>query len=340
MSVSFLYFWCKSDRVNLLSVEGVCKVVGGQLILKETSFSQQQFQKIAIAGATGSGKSTLVKIAAGLMTPDAGSVIFDHERVKRMPEEKLIPGHKGIAYLSQEFELRNHHRMEELLTYANNLTDEAAARIYEICDISHLLKRNTWQLSGGEKQRIALARLLVSSPKLLILDEPYTNLDMIHKNILKNAIRELGEQLGISCIQISHDPLDTLPWADEIIVMRDGEIIQKASPEQIYRQPVDEYVAGLFGSYNLIDNTVNPFFNIRSNGKKLLIRPEQLRINRDNSGAPGRVVGVAFSGSYYEVRVELGGREILVREMGHCAVRKDDVVRVSVDEEDVWFMEH
>ena len=118
--------------------------------------------------------------------------------------------------------------MEELLEYANKLPATEAASLYKLCRIDHLLKRKNDQLSGGEKQRIALARLLVGSPKLLLLDEPFSNLDLIHKNILKSVIEDIGERMKLTCMLTSHDPMDTLSWADEIIVRKDGQIIQQA----------------------------------------------------------------------------------------------------------------
>jgi ABC-type sugar transport system ATPase subunit len=240
------------NRMDLLLVKNISKQGEKELVLENISFDLPAGRKMVIAGETGSGKSTLLRIIAGLVQPNAGQVLFETERVKG-PDEKLVPGHAAIAYLPQDFELRNNYRMEELLQYANKLAGDKAVALYELCRISHLLKRKNDQLSGGEKQRIAIARLLVSSPKLLLLDEPFSNLDMIHKAILKSVIRDIGEQLNITCIMVSHDPLDTLSWADEIIVMKAGKLVQQGTPMQIYQQPVNEYIAGLFGKYNLLD---------------------------------------------------------------------------------------
>jgi len=218
------------------------------------SFTQKKGQNLAIAGETGSGKSTLLKIIGGLAEPSAGVVLFEGQRVLG-PTERLVPGQPGIAYLSQHFELWHNYRVEEILSYANDMTPEESAELYAICHIDHLLGRRTDALSGGERQRIALARLLVRPPRLLLLDEPFSNLDMIHKDTLKRVIRNIGEQLGITCILVSHDPLDLMAWADEVLVLRDGGVEQQGPPERIYRQPINEYVAGLFGKYNLIGKT-------------------------------------------------------------------------------------
>ncbi len=229
--------------MTLLTVTGISSKKDNNPLLKAITFTQQKFQKIAIAGETGSGKSTLLRIIAGLVQPDAGSVFLEGKRILG-PEEKLVPGHQAIAYLSQQYELRNAYRVEEILSYANMIPEEEADKLYEICHITHLVKRRTDQLSGGEKQRIALARLLIGSPQLLLLDEPFSNLDMIHTGILKSVLRDIGDKLAITCLMVSHSPMDTLSWADEIFIMKEGAIIQKGTPVEIYRQPITSMLPG------------------------------------------------------------------------------------------------
>lgn len=221
---------------NFLQVSRITLREAGNQVLQDISFTQPEFCKIAIAGETGSGKSTLLQTIAGLVQPSSGAVWLEQKRVKG-PQEHLIPGHPGIGYLSQQFELPRFLRVEQILQYANKLAPATAENLYEVCRISHLLARRTDHLSGGERQRIALARLVLSSPRLLLLDEPFSNLDVTHKNILKTVIQEVSALLGITCILISHDPLDTLPWADEIIIMQAGKIIQQGTPAHIYQQP-------------------------------------------------------------------------------------------------------
>lgn len=305
-------------------------------VLKDISFNQQRLQKIGIAGETGSGKSTLLKIIAGLVQPDGGEVLFKGRRVEG-PEEVLIPGHASIAYLSQYFELQKFLRVEQILAYANKLSDEDADIIIDICRIRHLLERKTDQLSGGERQRVALARLLITSPKLLLLDEPFSNMDMVHKSTLKSVIDDIGQNMEISCILISHDPQDVLSWADQLLVMKAGQVLQKEAPKQIYRKPVNEYVAGLFGKYNIIKPDEVCIFsnnsNIRRNGKDILIRPENLKIVTDQNSMPeGEVSSIKFFGSYYEVEVSFPEKNVLIRtEKGDMEV--GDLVIIAADPE-------
>lgn len=217
--------------------------------LRNISFKQQSGQKIAVAGETGSGKSTLLKIIAGLLQLQAGVVLINGSAVKG-PAETLVPGHLQIAYLPQYFELPKFLRVEQVLDYANKLTSKDAQRLFHVCRIEKLLKRKTNELSGGERQRVALCRLLIGRPSLLLLDEPYSNLDMIVKKVMTDVIDDVSKKMGITCILVSHHPEDTLPWADHILVMRSGRIVAKGNPQKILRAK-SAYVSGLFRGYLL-----------------------------------------------------------------------------------------
>ena len=275
----------------------------GNFALSNISFTQQKFEKIALVGETGSGKSTLLKTIAGLIQPKAGEIIFENKKVKG-PNWQLVAGQKGIAYLSQHFELRNNYKMEELLLYANELTHKEASDLYKLCRIDHLMKRNSYELSGGEKQRIALARLLVSKPSLLILDEPYSNLDLIHKKILKTIVDDVCKKYEITCIMTSHDPNDVLPWADEILVLKQGKIIQKGKALDVYKNPVSEYSGALLGSYNIITNEQAAVLKIKNNRSSIFIRPDDFEIVKEIENALSMiVVSIKFMGGYYELNL-------------------------------------
>lgn len=302
--------------MNILSVSHVSKQEGASYLVKDVSFTQEENQKIAIAGATGSGKTTLLKMIAGLVQPTDGNIFFEELRIKG-PNEKLIPGHPSIAYLSQHFELRNHYRVEELLAMANKLTDEEATTIYEVCQVSSFLKRWTNQLSGGEKQRISLALLLVTKPRLLLLDEPFSNLDPIHKNILKQVIEDISDKLNITCILVSHDSLDTLSWAHQILVLKDGQLIQQGTPQEVYAHPTEEYTAALFGKYNVLHPALAKAFahfsDIEMNLINSFIRPESFKLVSENNGVKGTVLQQRFLGNYYEAAIDVLGYKLTVQ---------------------------
>jgi len=283
----------------------------------------------------------LLKMVAGLVQPTSGAVYFQGTRVIG-PEEKLLPGHSAIAYLSQHFELRNNYRVHELLAMSNKITDEEANIIYSVCRINHLLQRRTDQLSGGEKQRIAMAGLLTTAPKLLLLDEPFSNLDTPHKNMMKAVVRDISDILNITCLLVSHEPVDILSWAEEVIVMKDGQIIQKGTPEQVYKQPVNEYAAALFGTYNMASvslmKELAELFDIQINGKDVCVRPENFAIVNYSDGAlKGRVNKVLFCGSYYELEVQVQ-QDILIVKTHFRDIKEGDFIYLYLSPEDVGYI--
>jgi len=309
--------------MNLLAIKDIYKKEVKGNGLKGINFDQMPLERIAIAGETGSGKSTLLKIVAGFVQPDSGTVYFRDTKIKG-PNDTLIPGHKSIAYLSQQFELPHFLTVEQVLIYANPLSDveaendESAKELYSLCSIEHLLKRKTDELSGGERQRVALTRLLLTKPELLLLDEPFSNLDMMHKDTLKEVINMIGRSLSISCILVSHDPLDSLSWAEKIIVMKDGEIVQMDNPKNMYNNPIDEYVAGLFGRYNLINEDLATSLNLSvsliNNAHTIIKRPELITISSlNNVGIEATINSVNYFGSYQEVEVAVRDSTLLIR---------------------------
>lgn len=325
--------------MNLLEVSRLSVENNENVVLKDLSFSFQHFRRVAIAGETGSGKTSLLKAIAGLVQPSSGIVLFEGKRVEG-PFEKLLPGHPHIAYLSQHFELRNNYRLSDFMEMASKVGEAEAHRIYELCQIEHLLHRKTDQLSGGERQRTALARLLTTSPRLLLLDEPFSNLDGIHKQTLKGVINAIVEEGKIACMMVSHDPLDVLPWAENLLVLKEGKIVQKGRPEEVYRRPVSEYTGGLLGEYNLMaaeeGHRIFSIGNIPKN-KKLFIRPEKIKLQADPNGE-GMITAKNFYGSYAKMQVEVNGVKLVVMAM-ETSPEKGERVKVAVTAEDVWYVD-
>ena len=314
---------------DFLTLANISLEERGATVLRDISFAQPLGRKLALAGESGAGKSTLLQVIAGLVQPTGGEVRFAGRRVKG-PVDVLVPGHPGIVYLSQKSDLPHSLRVEQVLRYANKRPAAEAEAVYEVCRITGLMGRRTDQLSGGEQQRVALARLLLTAPRLLLLDEPFSNLDRVHKQQLQTIIREVGEELAITCLLVSHDPTDTLPWANELLVLERGRLVQQGPPEQVYRQPVSEYVAALFGDYNRLDGTDMRALlaapRRKLPGPALLVRPENMRLHpAGHPGVAGTVRAVRFMGSYYEVEVQLADTLIRVRQPGATAVAGESV---------------
>lgn len=312
--------------MEFLRVSDITKEEQGNLIVKNTGFTLDRFQRMAIAGETGSGKTTLLRMIAGWIQPTSGTVHFKGKRVLG-PLEQLLPGHPGIAYLSQHFELRNNYWVHEELEAVNKLPTVQSGIIYSICRIDHLLKRRTNQLSGGEKQRIALARLLTTSPELLLLDEPFSNLDLAHKKVMWAVIKDISHTLGITCLMVLHDASDILSWAESVMVMEKGQVIRQGSPEELYKHPGSVYTAALFGEYNIW----------REDGRQLLIRPESIRIDREQGDIEVVVRDIFFKGNHYLIEV-MAGRQLLKVQSSHKEYQKGEKAFVSWSEGDTSFL--
>lgn len=315
--------------MSFLQVSGISKLGIDGTILNGVSFQQRQGQKIAIAGETGSGKSTLLKIIAGLQQPDAGAIWFEGSRVDG--RDVLVPGHPDIAYLAQDFELPKSLRVEQVLEYARRQSLQELSHLHEVCHIQHLLKRRTNELSGGERQRVAVARLLTGMPRLLLLDEPYTNLDPIHRLLLKKVLEEIS-RLGITCMMISHEPQELLSWADSLIIMRRGRIAQRGSPQHVYHLPRSAYVAALLGTYSALSEHTPGFGEIFKNNNAKgtrFVRPEAFRLSE--TGVKGVIKDKKFLGSHYELVVECDGVVVTVFDLQGNVV-SGERVHVSLEQ--------
>jgi len=302
--------------MSLLKIEGVSKSYDSKSnAIETTNLTINRNERTALVGAAGSGKSTLLKLMAGLEQPDTGDVYFENERIEG-PEEKLIPGHASIAYLPQDYRLPNYTRVEEYLLNSDYEDDEVDL-VYNACNIHHLLNSFTQHLSGGEKQRVALAKQIMGKPEILLLDEPFSSLDHQHKEIIKSVLEEIEQQLDTTIVLVAHEPVDVLSWANTIIVMKQGAIVQKGTPHTLYRTPKDEYVAGLFGHYNL--TSINKWsipgsIKLTKIENRVLLRPEDFSIGKiGSSDHYGSVTNIKYMGNYYLTELEFDNERILVK---------------------------
>lgn len=237
---------CQNVEMTELVVDKVLRKEKERITLHEISFSMEKGEKIGLMGETGSGKTTLLKMIAGLLQPSSGTIEFQSKRV-RGPNEVLLPGHPQIGYLSQHFELLNNYYVHEILEMSSKVNEEESNNIYEICKVDHLLKRRTNELSGGERQRLALAKTLTSNPSLILLDEPFSNLDSIHKKMLHQVIEEIFHVRNLSCIMVSHNPSEILPWANRLMLLKNGKVIQFDRTDEVEKNPFNQYVKDILG---------------------------------------------------------------------------------------------
>jgi len=273
------------------------KSYGESTVLSNISIALHPGEWLAILGESGSGKSTLLRILGRYIDPDKGHVQF---KSKLLPEvsSALIPGHELIKLIHQEFELFPNQTVEENIAYSLRFYDpeyknQKVNELLETTGLGYVKNHKAKLLSGGEKQRTAIARALAEQPDALLLDEPFAHLDNHNRRVLADAIESMRQKEKMACIFVTHEASEALAWSDRIAVLRDGEIIQIGTPQEVYDYPVNSYVAELTGDINWIGMDKSAF-----------IRPEKLKRtkNREKAKWIGKVETIRFHGNYWEVR--------------------------------------
>lgn len=301
----------------LFQLENISKTFeNGSKALLPQSLNLNSFSKLGIVGETGSGKSTLLRIMAGLEDLSTGTALYKDEPIKG-PSKNLIPGHPEIAYLSQRNKLPHSTTVGHAFKRDNYLNEQESTRIFKATQVLEFLEKETKHLSGGESQRVALAAVLLKEPEILLLDEPFSHQDQHHKAILQSVLKEISDNMQIPMIMVSHDPMEILSWADSILIMKGGRIIQQGKPEEIYKRPISEYVAGLFGHYSLItpklfETSDKQFHTIE---QKQFVRPEMFILKEKpfKGSKAGQIIGRTYYGSHDELTIESSNELIHVR---------------------------
>ena len=223
---------------------------GGQSILKDISFVLPQGEHLAVMGESGCGKSTLLKAIYGLIDVQ-GSIYFCENRVWG-PSRQLVPGYAAMKYLAQDFGLGPYHTVAENVgKFVSNLDldykKERVAELLSLVGMQDFAQRKALDLSGGEKQRVALAMALAQEPQLLLLDEPFSQVDNFRKNELQRTLFAYLKERGISCVVATHDGKEALSFADKTLIMKGGELLLFGDTLTVYGQDTDYYTASLFG---------------------------------------------------------------------------------------------
>lgn len=271
--------------------------------IKDLSFELEKGKSLAIIGESGCGKSTLLKLIYGLHDLDEGRIFWNDAEVLG-PKFHLIPGMEFMKYLAQDFDLMPFITVAENVgKYLSNIyadkKKQRVAELLEIVEMSDYANVKAKNLSGGQMQRVALARVLALEPEVLLLDEPFSHIDNFRKNSLRRKLFSYLKEKQITTIFATHDSSDVLSFADETLVLKDGEVIEKESPKAIYGNPKSKYIASLFGDVN----------EIEINGNIQFIYPNQLEIV-ENSAVEVEVVKSYFLGSHYLVEGIYNGKPI------------------------------
>lgn len=283
----------------------------GKEILKDINFNLEKGKHFAILGESGCGKSTLLHLIYGLLHLDHGSIFWEGKKLMG-PKHNLVPGEPFIKLVSQEFNLMPFISVTENI--ASHLSrrdqekdDQRVAKLLEVVDLQEYKDTMVKNLSGGQKQRVVLAKALANEPELLLLDEPFSNIDTNRKNKLRRDLYKHLKASNISCITATHDSEEALSYADKILIIKEGVVEAQGTPETIYQSVNSAYQAAFFGEVTILPSRL---FSSESNSKEEILLPHQLIISEEKTKLEVTVKNSYFRGKYYLVQANWNGQDV------------------------------
>lgn len=310
----------------LMRVEQLCKRYNEQdaLAVNQVSFSLQSGEILALLGPSGCGKTTTLRMLAGFEHPESGQIFLHGKEVTELP-----PQHRKIGIVFQDYALFPHMTLLGNVTFAMRHVPKAqqqkkALEWLDLVGLAAYAKRHPHELSGGQQQRVALARTLAAEPELVLLDEPFSNLDAALRESTRKEMRSLFKKAGTSVILVTHDQAEALTFADKVGVMQQGRLIQLDTPQRVYHHPATAFVAKFLGHTNLLQGVAagslaqTPLGTINLSGSfegtvNLSLRPEDLTLTASDDPAAARVVDREFRGHDYLYVLEQDGAQ-------YCAI--------------------
>ncbi len=315
---------------RLINLENISKSYGSQMVLDDMNLYIRENEFLTLLGPSGCGKTTTLRIIGGFETPDQGRVIFDGADITNIPPHK-----RQLNTVFQKYALFTHMNIAENIAFGLKIKGKSKAYIddkikyaLKLVNLDGYEKRMPDSLSGGQQQRIAIARAIVNEPKVLLLDEPLGALDLKLRQDMQYELIRLKNELGITFIYVTHDQEEALTMSDTIVVMNQGYIQQIGTPEMIYNEPENAFVADFIGDSNIIASTmikdelveilgarfacVDKGFGINK-PVDVVIRPEDVELVKPGEGTINGVVShLIFKGVHYEMEVMANGFEWLV----------------------------
>ncbi|MGL5417264.1 MAG: ABC transporter ATP-binding protein [Clostridium sp.] len=330
--------------MGYVEFENVDKSYGKTKVLKNISFSIRKGEIVSILGESGSGKSTILESLCGFKEIDSGKIYIDGEEVS-----KKEPKDRDISMIFQNYALMPHLNVYENIALGMKIRKEKKSDIEkkvlwaaDILELTKYLKRKPKELSGGQKQRVAIGRGIVRNPKVFLMDEPLSNLDYNLKMETAKEIVSLNKKINGTTIYVTHDQEEAILISDRLIIIKDGEIEQIGTPEEIYRNPENKFVAEFLGRQkinflklaigeeNYLENTKIKLFEALEKGKYTIgVRPENIKIN-ENGFLEGIIEDIRYLGSEYLIKIDLNGKSIRAKILENKYKLKERV-KISFD---------
>ena len=322
----------QEETNKLIELQGITKIYDDNAVLDNIDLYIRKREFITLLGPSGCGKTTTLRIIAGFEYPTSGKVLFDGRDVSGVPPYK-----REVNTVFQKYALFPHMNVEDNIAFGLTLkktpADEIKRRVDEMLnmiDLPGYNKRKVDSLSGGQQQRIAIARALVNHPKVLLLDEPLGALDLKMRKEMQLELKSMQQQLGITFVYVTHDQEEALTMSDTIVVMAQGRIQQIGTPEMIYNEPKNGFVADFIGESNIIDGIMHADCDVSFGGARfecvdtgfspdepvdVVVRPEDIYLVEPEKGQiSGRVISTTFKGVHYEMIVQCGDYEWMIQD--------------------------
>ena len=330
----------------LIRLNGISKAYDGETVLDNLSLEIHDKEFITLLGPSGCGKTTTLRMIGGFETPDTGDVFFDGKRINDVP-----PYERQVNTVFQRYALFPHLNVFDNIAFGLRLKKVPDAEIKEkvkemlaMVNLKGFERRRVSTLSGGQQQRVAIARALVNQPKVLLLDEPLSALDLKLRKDMQNELKNIQQKTGITFVYVTHDQEEALSMSDTVVVMANGKIQQIGTPTDIYNEPVNAFVADFIGESNIVDGVMPADCKAKFAGHvfdcvdggfapneqvDVVIRPEDVDVVAPEKGMlKGLVTGVTFRGVHYEIIVDVAGFKWMIQTTDY--VGENETIGLSI----------
>jgi len=342
------------EKENIVQLKDISVSFDGEKILDGLSLDIKDKEFITLLGPSGCGKTTTLRLIAGFLEPHEGEIIFDGKVINGIPAYK-----RQVNTIFQRYALFPHLNVYEKIAFGLRIKKlpekEIKEQVHEMLKLVNLVgleKRNIETLSGGQQQRVAIARAIANRPRVLLLDEPLAALDLKLRKDMQKELKKIQEQLGITFIFVTHDQEEALTMSDRVVVMDKGKIQQVGTPQDIYNEPQNAFVADFIGESNIVDGVMLKDYYVEFSGARfdcldkgfapneaieVVVRPEDVDIVPVEKGMlKGVVTSVSFLGVHYEIIVDIGGFKWMIQTTDEHFV--DDKVGLYIEPDAIHIM--